>query len=142
MDNAVLTAVIAGVVAILVAAMTGWLNRRTVLEEKTVPSYDSLAARVASIDEALLQSDERYKKARAQIEALEARAECLEDRYEELQEQLSYDRDWIKQAVALAEITGAIVRLGTVPDWIDLDSDSMRQRREEMRERYGNNRER
>lgn len=134
---AVFVAVISAISAIAGAIITGRGNSRTVEMERTLPPYDSLAARVTDIDKTLLQAAEREREAREKMEAMEDRAEKLEECYAKMERTVLAQQEWIKEAVALAEITGAIARLSQPPDWIDFESESMRQRREEMRNRYG-----
>lgn len=136
MDAAVIAAVASGVLGLSVAVVTGLLNLRKVRQEKTLPSYEVLAGRVSHFDSDLRRAEEREREARDRTERMEVRLEKLEDCYDKMESILEAQQEWIKQAVALAEITGAIAQLAEPPAWIDLDTPSMRQRRTEMRKRY------
>lgn len=140
---AVFVAVISAASAVAGAIITGRGNARTVEMEKTLPPYEALAARVGDIDQMLRdaaarerEAREREREARDKLDQVEERAEKLEDCYDKMERVILAQQDWIKEAVALAQITGAIAQLSAPPDWIDLDTPSMRQRREEMRKRH------
>lgn len=136
MEASLWAALIAGVVSLAGAIVTGRLNRATVKAEKTLPPYDVLAGRVTVLEEQAEKDRLALIRARERADEIEARAEALETCYEKMERTMQAQQEWIKEAVALAEITGAISRLAEPPDWIDLESESMRQRREEMRNRH------
>lgn len=134
---AVFVAVTSAVGAIIGAVATGRANRRTVAAERKLPPYDVLAARVSDFDTTLLEAAETNRESRRKIDSLEDRIGSLEECYEKMEHILEMQREWIQEAVALAEITGAIAKLATPPESVDLHSESMQQHREEARRRHG-----
>lgn len=124
METTLIAALIAGVVSLSGAVITGRLNRQTVKAEKTLPPYDALAARVSALEK-------QAEKDRMALRRAKDRADCLEERVDELSDRLDADRAWIRRIIAVAESHGTLDRIRPLPDWLDAESDSMRQQRDD-----------
>lgn len=124
------------VASIVVARVTAKGNQRVSELDRELPPYDALAARTSDL-EALTK--ELEKEIRAERKAADERTKCLETAVDDLRnvlatvrDELDEDREWIKDTVVVAEQRGATEYITPIPAWIDLDSESMRQRRRRM----------
>lgn len=127
METTLIAALIAGVVSLSGAVITGRLNRQTVKAEKTLPPYDVLAARVSTLETEAQQARDVLREERR-------RTTCLEEAVDSLKERLDEDREWIRRVVKIAENHGTLDRIWPLPAWLDLASDSMEQQREDENE--------